>query len=279
MDSIVVLSPVTKAFLAGSFSGTCSTILFQPLDLVKTRLQNTATPLRQGMVGVVGEVLARERLRGLWRGLVPSVTRTVPGVGIYFSSMHWLKTHLVEGKPGPVQSVAVGAVARCIAGVAMIPVTVVKTRFESGVFKYDGVIDAIVKIYKTEGVKGLSAGLIPTLVRDAPFSGVYLMFYEQFKSHTPEALLANSPNSAHFLCGVGAGVAASALTHPADVVKTKMQVCAGKSSVTETALMVYSTSGAMGFWRGIAPRLLRRTMMAALAWTVYENVMRNAGLK
>lgn len=33
-------SPVFKAFLAGSFSGTFSTILFQPLDLVKTRLQN-----------------------------------------------------------------------------------------------------------------------------------------------------------------------------------------------------------------------------------------------
>lgn len=32
--------PVLKAFLAGSFSGTFSTILFQPLDLVKTRLQN-----------------------------------------------------------------------------------------------------------------------------------------------------------------------------------------------------------------------------------------------
>lgn len=34
--------PVLKAFLAGSFSGTFSTILFQPLDLVKTRLQNSS---------------------------------------------------------------------------------------------------------------------------------------------------------------------------------------------------------------------------------------------
>ena len=32
--------PVLKSFLAGSFSGTFSTILFQPLDLIKTRLQN-----------------------------------------------------------------------------------------------------------------------------------------------------------------------------------------------------------------------------------------------
>ena len=32
-------SPVVKSFLAGSLSGTCSTLMFQPLDLIKTRVQ------------------------------------------------------------------------------------------------------------------------------------------------------------------------------------------------------------------------------------------------
>ena len=32
-------SPMMAAFLAGSFSGVCSTVLFQPLDLMKTRIQ------------------------------------------------------------------------------------------------------------------------------------------------------------------------------------------------------------------------------------------------
>lgn len=34
------------AFLAGATSGTCSTLLFQPLDLVKTRMQIHALALR-----------------------------------------------------------------------------------------------------------------------------------------------------------------------------------------------------------------------------------------
>lgn len=34
-----------KAFAAGSLSGTCSTLLFQPFDLVKTRLQVEGTAL------------------------------------------------------------------------------------------------------------------------------------------------------------------------------------------------------------------------------------------
>ena len=35
--------------------------------------------------------IGKDRLFGLWRGVLPSLVRTVPGVGIYFSTMHTLK--------------------------------------------------------------------------------------------------------------------------------------------------------------------------------------------
>jgi solute carrier family 25 protein 38 len=52
-------NPVLKAFLAGSLSGTASTILFQPLDLVKTRLQSQQSGNRAhiSMLGVARHVL------------------------------------------------------------------------------------------------------------------------------------------------------------------------------------------------------------------------------
>ena len=40
--------PALKAFLCGSLSGTCSTLLFQPLDLVKTRLQTMQNHVKPG---------------------------------------------------------------------------------------------------------------------------------------------------------------------------------------------------------------------------------------
>ena len=37
-------------------------------------------------------------------------------------------------------------------------------------------------------------------------------------------------------------------------------------------LKLLQDHGIKGFFRGIAPRVTRRTLMAAMAWTVYEQV-------
>ena len=62
-----------KSFLAGSLSGTCSAILFQPLDLIKTRLQllHRAQHSQRSIVGVAYTILREQKLFGLWTGLVP----------------------------------------------------------------------------------------------------------------------------------------------------------------------------------------------------------------
>lgn len=43
--------------------------------------------------------------------------------------------------------------------------------------------------------------------------------------------------------------------------------------------LLHQEHGAQGFFRGALPRSLRRTMMAAMAWTVYEQMMAHIGLK
>ncbi|KAG7302489.1 hypothetical protein JYU34_012399 [Plutella xylostella] len=284
--------PVIKAFLAGSFSGTFSTILFQPLDLVKTRLQNpglnvaaAVNRIQPGMITIFANIVRQEHIIGLWRGMVPSVARCVPGVGLYFSSLHWLKGQLGKGRNEPlgaVEAVMLGVVARTMSGVALIPMTVIKTRFESGVYKYPSLTGALTAIYKAEGFRGLSCGLGPTLARDAPFSGLYLMFYTQAKQVAPKEWL-QSPSTAsfvHFTSGLLAGVAASLATHPADVLKTHMQLYPDKfPNAFSAAVYVHQTYGVRGYFKGAVPRMLRRTLMAAMAWTVFEEITRSIGLK
>lgn len=73
-----------------------------------------------------------------------------------------------------------------MSGVVLIPITVVKTRFESGVYGYNSLGSALKEIYRTEGLRGMTCGLVPTLFRDAPFSGLYFMFYTQTKQIIPK---------------------------------------------------------------------------------------------
>ena len=101
---------------------------------------------------------------------------------------------------------------------------------ESGQYTYGGTLDALHSVLRAEGMRGLTAGLLPTLLRDVPFSGLYLMFYERLKravlssgSSAPQVVFI-SGGWVHFGCGLVAGVLASLVTQPADVVKTRLQL-------------------------------------------------------
>ncbi|XP_053325069.1 mitochondrial glycine transporter isoform X2 [Spea bombifrons] len=278
------MHPVLKAFLCGSVSGTCSTLLFQPLDLVKTRLQShqlSTMRIRPGMLNLFLNVIRNENILGLWKGVSPSFLRCIPGVGLYFSTLYALKQHyFTEQDPTPVESVLLGAGSRTVAGVCMLPFTVVKTRYESGKYGYRSVYGALQNIYRTEGPRGLFSGLTATLLRDAPFSGIYLMFYTQAKTIVPQEVDPALTPLLNFMCGIMAGILASVVTQPADVIKTHMQLSHEKYRWTgQAANYIFKNHGLAGFFRGGLPRALRRTLMAAMAWTVYEQMMKKMGLK
>ncbi len=84
LSPLLTQHPMLKSFVAGSLSGTCSTLLFQPFDLVKTRIQNanfafststgastTAITAPNRITGVLVDVVKNEQVIGLWRGTVP----------------------------------------------------------------------------------------------------------------------------------------------------------------------------------------------------------------
>lgn len=292
-------SAIFKSFVSGSLSGFTSTVVFQPFDLVKTRIQTahfnhpnkandlhtSATTVRSGrpsMISIVVDIVRNEKVIGLWKGVTPSIVRTVPGVGLYFSIMHTMKSKFELTQPNASQSFLIGASSRTIASSILLPFTVIKARYESGFFNYRGVTDAFIAIYKIEGVRGLWSGMCATVLRDTPFSGLYLMFYNHAKKSYYERFHSNSSHlpqpTIHFLCGIWAGAMASTVTQPPDVIKTHMQLYPKKhKKLIATVKFIYKNGGGVtGFFRGLVPRTMRRTLMAATAWTVYEQLMKKS---
>ncbi|XP_006882526.1 PREDICTED: calcium-binding mitochondrial carrier protein SCaMC-1 isoform X1 [Elephantulus edwardii] len=71
----------------GALSSTCGQLASYPLALVRTRMQAQAmlegTP-QLNMVGLFRRILAKEGVRGLYRGITPNFMKVLPAVGISY---------------------------------------------------------------------------------------------------------------------------------------------------------------------------------------------------
>lgn len=145
--------PPYATLLFGALSGLTSCVLLQPLDLLKTRLQQAHSDhaalgsKTKRLVTTIQNVIRTSGPQGLWRGTFPTILRNVPGVALYFYSVTELRS-LLALRPVPYLSLAtppnsstaakatssgnllVGATARVAVGFILCPITVVKARFE-----------------------------------------------------------------------------------------------------------------------------------------------------
>ncbi|ODN83624.1 hypothetical protein L202_01726 [Cryptococcus amylolentus CBS 6039] len=294
---------------SGALSGLSSAIVLQPLDLLKTRLQQSQGGVankRQRLRGVFTQVLKDDGIQGLWRGTVPTLVRNVPGVAIYFYSLSHIRNRLshipyfaitVPAAPignsksplgvkteGGSRSAIVklssggnllaGAVGRTSVGFVLSPITVVKARFESSRYSdYNSIFGALSSLYRTQGIKGFFQGFTATAVRDAPYAGMYLVFYEKCKEVAGK--LPGVPNAAiHSGSGVMAAMLATIITSPADVVKTRMQVNPAEHPTLKKAVeRIIQERGIAGLFSGTSLRISRKAASAAIGWTVYEALL------
>ncbi len=304
-------------FAAGLGSGVLSAVLLQPADLLKTRVQQSgSTSLR-----IVIRDIARgpQPISQFWRGTVPSAWRTGIGSALYFSTLNALRQHVARStilkssgiiavepkipsysssslpKLSNLANLTTGAVARASAGFLMMPMTVIKVRYESNFYAYRSIWGAGSDILRKEGIRGFFSGFGATAIRDAPYAGLYVLFYEQSKkrlsvlSHaapskanlqTYKGISGGTSASINFLSGILAAGLATAITNPFDAVKTRLQLHPTKyvNTIQATTLMV-KEEGLRSLLDGLGLRMARKTVSSALAWTLYEELIRRAEVK
>ncbi|KAJ6171050.1 Mitochondrial glycine transporter [Penicillium chermesinum] len=287
-------------FTAGLFSGLTSSILLQPADLLKTRVQQS----KQSLLPTLKTILSSQHpIRGLWRGTLPSALRTGFGSALYFTSLNALRQTIAQSttplanasiqksssalpKLSNTANLATGAVARVSAGFVMMPVTVIKVRYESDFYAYRSLWGAGRDIVRTEGFKGLFAGFGATAARDAPYAGLYVVIYEQLKRRLASLATKGasdgsqqvaSSSSINFVSGASAAGLATAITNPFDAVKTRLQLMPAKygNMLRAVRLMVHE-DGIRSLFGGFGLRMGRKALSSALAWTVYEELILRA---
>ena len=304
-------------FFAGLTTGCISASLLQPADLLKTRVQQSRST---SLVTTFREILAGPNaLKQLWRGTLPSVIRTGVGTALYFSTLNALRQNIAKSNlltsAGIVEAARVnaqysssslprlsnlanlttGAVARASVGFVMMPITVIKVRYESNLYSYKSLWGAATAIFKGEGMKGFFSGFGATAIRDAPYAGLYVLFYEQSKRHLEKlqkgnplagalngehSMRSSSSLSINFISGVLAAGFATAITNPFDAVKTRLQLMPGKyGNLFVAGGRMIREDGVRSLFDGLGLRMGRKAISSALAWTLYEELIRRAELK
>jgi hypothetical protein len=290
-------------FLAGLTSGTFTAVLLQPADLLKTRLQQTShINVRNPLLHTLKQIWSSPApMKQLWRGTVPSAWRTGLGSALYFGGLNVMRSKLAaagigtipgtQGSSSPsalpklssTTNLLTGSVARTWAGFVMMPITVIKVRYESSFYNYTSLAAASKDILRAEGVRGFFSGFGATAVRDAPYAGLYVLMYEESKRRLATLTSATSAGASagiNFTSGILAAGTATAITNPFDAIKTRLQLMPQKyGNMVRAARLMVHEGGVKSLFDGLGLRMGRKALSSALAWTVYEELIRRAEIR
>ncbi|NXR46451.1 SAMC protein, partial [Hippolais icterina] len=176
------LSPATH-MVAASLGEVVACLIRVPSEVVKQRAQVSPS---SSTLRILSHTLYHEGIQGLYRGYKSTVLREIPFSLVQFPLWESLKD-LWSWKQGHVvdswQSAVCGAFAGGFAAVVTTPLDVAKTRImlaKAGSSNARGnVLAALGGIWRTEGLSGLFAGVVPRMAAISLGGFIFLGTYEK----------------------------------------------------------------------------------------------------
>ena len=216
-----------------------ATAMIQPIDMIKVRLQlageGIATGPKPTPITVTRDILASGRFRdfytGLSAGLLRQTVYTTARLGLFDTFMAQAKTRAeAKGKTaGFAERAAAGISAGGLAALLGNPADLVLIRMQSDGLKaaaeranYRSVLDALVRISKSEGIAALWSGCLPTVARAMALNFGQLAFFSEAKTQL-KTRTAWSSQAQTLTASAIAGFFASFFSLPFDFVKTRLQ--------------------------------------------------------
>lgn len=239
-----------------------------------------------GTIDAFVKITRNEGILSLWSGLGPTLVLALPTTVLYFVTYEQLRYRIkdwynkrnknVQAKQPFWIPISCGATARTIAVTTVSPLELIRTKMQSERLSYKEVGGVLSKLVKANGVHSLWRGIVPTLLRDVPFSAIYWVSYESLKS------LSSNPTFYHtFVYGACAGAAAATVTIPFDVVKTRQQIDLGDKEIftdkpnrakttMDVIKEIYKGYGIRGLFAGLVPRIAKVAPACAIMISTFE---------
>jgi solute carrier family 25 carnitine/acylcarnitine transporter 20/29 len=178
-------------FMAGSFAGVTNSVLSNPIEHVRIRLQaqpHGAGRLYSGPIDCIRKLSAHQGfMNGVFRGQAVTVLREATAYGSWFMAFEYMmnqdakRNNVKREDISAVKVATYGGLAGEALWISSYPFDVVKSKMQTDGFgenmKYNSMRDCFKKTYAVEGLGGFWKGIGPTLLRAMPVSAGTFVVY------------------------------------------------------------------------------------------------------
>ena len=204
----------------------------------------------------------------LYGGLSAAILRQATYSTSRFACYELLKTSLSKNTTGEMplyQKIGIAGLSGFIGGVVGTPADLVNVRMQNDSKlpldqrrNYKHCIEALVRIARTEGVPNLFSGMLMASSRGMFVTVGQLAFYDEIKYRLIKSTYFKDNLITHFSSAVGAGMIATMITMPLDVLKTRiMNAKPGQYSGALDCARDIAKIGPSGFFKGFTPAFVR----------------------
>ncbi|KAF3165578.1 Cu/Pi carrier [Orbilia oligospora] len=262
-----------------------------PLDLVKTRRQVDSKLYKSNVQGWK-LIYAKEGIRGVFTGWSPTLVgysfQGFGKYGFYEIFKHIYGDNLFPGMNRTVVYLGASASAEFIADILLCPFEALKVKMQTTVPPYaKNLRQAWAKTTAEGGMAKLYAGIVPlwgrqipyTMCKFATFEETVNLIYKKGLSGRKEDYGKLVQTGVSFLGGYIAGVACAVVSHPADVMVSKLNSERKASESAARAMArIYGNIGFSGLWNGLPVRIVMIGTLTAFQWLSYDSFKVYLGL-
>ena len=179
------------------------------------------------------------------------------------------------------------ASAEFIADLFLCPFEAIKVRMQTTIPPYATTLrEGWSKVVAEEGFGGLYKGLYPLWARQIPYTMVKFATFESAVAQIYKTLGGKKEDyntlqqtGVSFLGGYIAGVGCAVISHPADVMVSKLNAKRAPGEGAGQAIgRIYKEIGFGGLWNGLPVRIAMIGTLTAFQWLIYDSFKVYLGL-
>jgi solute carrier family 25 2-oxodicarboxylate transporter 21 len=268
-------------FGAGAITGIVETLVIQPLDMVKTRLQ-LLEGSNQRLGTAFNSVYREGGVFRFYRGVLPELVGSFPTSSVMLATAEIAKRQFTEWNGGVCNTYIAfssGIVSGYSETFVTTPFQVIKVRMQAKehLGRYSDSVQCFRNLLRTEGVLSLFIGLGPSFWRNCSWNSVYFACLYKLKTFLPRSSSAIGDGINAGIAGAVSGGVACTVYSPFDVVKSRFQSQIYEPGVKPkyryTVLSLVNISreeGIKALYKGLSPALLRMIVGAGVMAGTFE---------